>query len=94
VSTIPHPTCTCGHPRCEHAYVVTDGPCGARSDGCQKYHHDCLRDRVDGEQHCLTCHEQGHTYVAHFGFLGLEPRIDTGALVEVTPDLQTTERQS
>lgn len=37
MSTIPDPPCTCGHPRSEHAYVVVDGPCGARSDGCQKY---------------------------------------------------------
>ena len=101
--TIPDPACTCGHPRSEHAYVVVDGPCGARSDGCQKFsaQHDCLRDATPGVQHCISCHENGHTYVAHMGILGIEPRIDpfgTSSNFEMhaasTPDLPTTERQS
>ena len=76
MSLIPDPACTCGHPRSEHAYVVVDGPCGALPDGCQKYDHDCLRDRVPGEQHCIVCHEQGHVYAEHFGSFWREPRID------------------
>jgi len=52
--------------------------------------HNCL-DAPRGEQHCITCHQQGHTYVAHLGILGLAPRIDTGALVDVTPGTSTTE---
>jgi len=32
-----NPTCACGHLRSEHAYVIVDGPCGARVDGCQQF---------------------------------------------------------